>query len=142
MYLQKLMGKIFLIEIGDITDKRKNALMQIYAEQNPNIEFIHEGYGRNKIPTVLESISAYTEKPEYKRLKKIKEGREAFNKSWTGLCASAFFICILSIFNSQYWFLLWGVLLIPFVWVFILAIGNRIYSYKEQKVSEDLSELD
>jgi hypothetical protein len=88
-------GKKFLIEIGDIADKRKNALMQFYAEENPNIEFIHEGYGINKIPTVLESISAYREKPEYtiyKKLRKIKEARDNSIKSWTGLCAVAFIL--------------------------------------------------
>ena len=41
--------KKYLIEIGDIADKRKNALMQFYAEQNSNIEFIHEGYGEKII---------------------------------------------------------------------------------------------
>jgi hypothetical protein len=132
--------KKFLIEIGNVVDKLKNALMQFYAEENSNIEFIHESYGRNEIPTVLESISAYIERPEYTKLKNFKEGRKNFIKSWTGLCAFAFVISIFGGFNPQSWFLLWGVLVIPFVWLFILAIGNLIYSDKERKVSEELSE--
>jgi len=44
-------GKKFLIEIGDIADKRKKALMQFYAEKNPTIEFIHENYGEKKFKT-------------------------------------------------------------------------------------------
>ncbi len=61
-------GKTFLIEIGDINDERKTALIQYYAEDNPKIEFIHEDYGENKIPQVLESITAYRNSPEYKHL--------------------------------------------------------------------------
>ena len=61
-------GKTFLIEIGDISDERKTALMQYHAEDNPNIQFIHEDYGENKIPEVLESVTAYRNSPEYKRL--------------------------------------------------------------------------
>ena len=41
-------GKKYLIEIGDIADKRKFALMEIYAEQNSNTEFIHEGMENTK----------------------------------------------------------------------------------------------
>ncbi|HLE75126.1 MAG TPA: hypothetical protein VI864_03670 [Candidatus Bathyarchaeia archaeon] len=61
-------GKTFLIEIGDIEDERKTALMQYHAEANSNIEFIHENYGENKMPQVLEFITAYRNSPEYKHL--------------------------------------------------------------------------
>ena len=59
-------GKIFLIEIGDIDDKRKIALMRFHAEQNPNIEFVHEEYGENKTQQVLSSLSSYRETQDYK----------------------------------------------------------------------------
>ncbi len=59
-------GKTFLIEIGNIDDNRKTALMKIYAQQNPNIEFIHEGYGEDKSQQVLSSLSSYRETQEYK----------------------------------------------------------------------------
>lgn len=45
----KTEGKFFLIEIGNIDDSRKHSLMEFYASQNPNIEFVHEPYGENKI---------------------------------------------------------------------------------------------
>jgi len=65
----KAEGKTFLIEIGDIEDERKTALMQFHAQQNPNIEFIHEPYGSNMIQKVLESIQAYRNSTQYKLLR-------------------------------------------------------------------------
>jgi len=71
--------KTFLIEIGDIDDKRKTALMRFYAEQNPNIEFVHEPYYSDKMNEVLESLNAYRNSGEYKvfkrreHLKQLKE---------------------------------------------------------------------
>ena len=79
--------KTFLIEIGDIADRRKVALLELYVNQNPNIEFIHECYGENKIQQVLDFITAYHEKervyresPEYK---KLLEKRELLKKQET-----------------------------------------------------------
>lgn len=61
-------GKTFWIEIGDISDKRKIALMEIYAKQNPNIEFIHEPYNTNKIGKVLANLEAYRNSDEFHQL--------------------------------------------------------------------------
>lgn len=61
-------GKTFLIEIGDIRDKRKIALLELYARQKPNTIFINEEYGENKIQQVLESINVYLNSPEYKEI--------------------------------------------------------------------------
>jgi len=62
----KTEGKLFLIEIRNIEDSRKHSLMEFYASQNPNIEFVHETYGENKIPLFLSDI---TSKP-YKKPRK------------------------------------------------------------------------
>jgi len=76
-------GKEFIIEIGDIGDDRKNALLQLYAESRPNVVFIHEAYGENKIQKVLEQINAYLHSPEYQlELKKRKE-RQSIQNFWT-----------------------------------------------------------
>jgi len=68
-------GKEFIIEVGDIADGRKNALLQLYAESRPNVVFIHEAYGENKIQEVLEQINAYLRSPErqLEMRKKIEE---------------------------------------------------------------------
>jgi hypothetical protein len=60
-------GKTFLIEIGDIQDKRKIALLKLYTRQKHNTIFIHEEYGENRIQQVLESINVYLHSPEYKQ---------------------------------------------------------------------------
>jgi len=141
-------GKKYLIEMGDIADKRKNALMQFYAEQNFNIEFIHEGYGENKIPTLLESVTSYQQSPEYDRLKKkqqkleeIKENRLTFNVLWTGFCIFAFIFCfaIPVKFNALSFLMAIGFLM-PFLWFFILIVGNRRYTDKERIISDDIIE--
>lgn len=61
-------GKTFLIEIGDIQDKRKIALLELYTRQKHNTIFIHEEYGENRIQQVLESINVYLHSPEYKQI--------------------------------------------------------------------------
>jgi ABC-type bacteriocin/lantibiotic exporter with double-glycine peptidase domain len=121
--------------------------MQFHAEQNSNIEFIHEGYGENKISTVLESVMTYRETPEYSRLKEkqqkleeIKERRAGFNATWTMFCLIVFVFCFgIPFFSSSLIFLMGIGLLMPFMWFFILIIGNRRYSNEEQRVSKELS---
>lgn len=68
--------KIFLIEIGDIEDERKTALMQYFAREKPNVKFLHESYGENKIPQVLESLASYRNSAEYKKIQKLREYRQ------------------------------------------------------------------
>lgn len=76
--------KTFLIEIGDIDDKRKYALIEYYAKDNSNIVFVHEEYFANKMQDVLGLINAYRNSPEYKQLIKtkleLKQQREAEEK--------------------------------------------------------------
>lgn len=72
-------GKAFLIEIGNIDDERKTALMQYYAQEKPNIEFLHESYGENKIPRVLESLASYRNSAEYKAMRERKETLRKYN---------------------------------------------------------------
>ena len=60
----KIGSKEYLIEIGDIADKRKEALLEIYAEHNPRILFIHENYGQNRIPEVLKTIERFRNSSE------------------------------------------------------------------------------
>lgn len=75
-------GKKFLVEIGEINDKRKTALMQYYADENPEIELIHETYGENKIQQILESLQSYRNSEKYqKRLEiRIEETEEKIRK--------------------------------------------------------------
>lgn len=56
-------GITYLIEIGDIDDERKNALLQIYAQHNSKINFIHEAYGQDKTQEVLSNLSSYKAEP-------------------------------------------------------------------------------
>lgn len=137
-------GKEFLIEIGNIADKRKNALMQFHAEKNPKIEFIHESYGENKIQSVLESVSSYRETPEYKRLidnqgkiAEIQESQIVFNFGWTFLCIVGFFSCIfISSLETSLLFLVGVAVLMPFIWFFGIIVGNRSYNFKKKKFEE------
>jgi len=66
-------GKVFLIEIGDVDDDRKKALMQYYAQDKPNVEFVHEPYGYNEIQHVLNNIQAYRSSVEYQHYKRIQD---------------------------------------------------------------------
>lgn len=66
-------GKISLIEIGNINDERKTALMSFYAESEQKVEFIHEPYGYDEIPKMLESLEAYRKTQEYKDFLAMKE---------------------------------------------------------------------
>lgn len=68
-------GKTFLIEVGNIEDERKHVLMEYYAQDNPNIEFVHEPYETNRIPFVLEQINAYLNSEEFKEELKERERR-------------------------------------------------------------------
>lgn len=76
-------GKTLLVEIGNINDERKTALMQYYADENSEIEFIHEPYGKNKIQQVLESLQSYRNSEEYqKQLEMVRQTRiEKLEKS-------------------------------------------------------------
>ena len=138
-------GKIFLIEIGDISDKRKIALIQFYAEHDPNIEFIHEDYGENKIGNILESVTAYRNTPEYNKLKErqrreqeIEERIQSFNAVWMLICLTVFIICIVIPFMDWSLLFLMGIaFLMPFVWFFGFIVGNRIYASKKRRVSEE-----
>jgi hypothetical protein len=47
--------------------------MEFYASQNPNIKFVHETYGENKIQHVLEKIQAYRKSAEYQHYKRIQD---------------------------------------------------------------------
>ena len=80
-------GKEFIIEVGDIGDDRKNALLQLYAESKPNIVFIHEAYGQNNIQDVLEQINAYLHSPErqLERQLEIRKKIEELEKKKKGL---------------------------------------------------------
>ena len=125
--------KIFLIEIGDIVDKRKIALMQYYAELNPNIHFIHEDYGADKIQQVLESITAYLNSPEYRQLiqlrlslekqsqkfkltKKRKKRRELYALIATMLVPT-FALFVVNVYYAVFWFGFW------FFIIFIYPFG-------------------
>jgi hypothetical protein len=70
-------GKIenieFIIEIGDVDDKRKEALLEIYAEKNPLVVFVHEHYGEDKLGEVLGRIDGYQSSPEVKNKKHLQE---------------------------------------------------------------------
>lgn len=71
-------NKEFIIEIGNIDDRRKYALLQFYVESKPNVVFIHEPYGKNRIQETVEKITAYQNSPEYQeylteQLKKLKK---------------------------------------------------------------------
>lgn len=87
-------GKKYLVEIGDIADKRKIALMQIYAEQNHNVEFIHEGYGQDKIQTVLQSSKSYKNSPEHNDYLSKKVRTKNIFIVWTALCFFGFIFCL------------------------------------------------
>jgi len=102
--LAKAEGKAFLIEIGDIGDERKNALMRLYAEQNPNIEFIHEPYGSDKINEVLESLNTYRQSAEYKAFKRLEHvkrlNKMKEEKQDRDIKLSALFIFIIGLFSA------------------------------------------
>jgi hypothetical protein len=79
-------GREFIIEVGDIGDDRKNALLQLYAESKPNIVFIHESYGQDKIQNVLEQINAYLHSPERqlemrKKIEELEKKKKAMPKN-------------------------------------------------------------
>jgi len=106
----KIEDKTFLIEIGDIEDHRKHSLLQYYSEENPNIIFVHEPYGRDEISRVLEFIDAYRNSREYylKKRQKLLEKKLCLQRSirkplitdkqakfFLGvLCAIVYFFCL------------------------------------------------
>jgi hypothetical protein len=69
----KIENKEFIIEIGEVDDKRKEALHQIYAEKNPSVVFVHEHYGEDRLGEVLEKIGEYQNSPEVQNKKYRQE---------------------------------------------------------------------
>ena len=128
----KVEGKTFLIEIGDINDDRKHALLEFYSEK-PNIEFIHEDYTEDKIHHVLEQIGAYLNTEEYKAFverrhrEKMKEKRKGNIIKWLIYTILSLWLVpsvILGVINLELgiaWFLGWIFLFIMIV--FLLAMG-------------------
>jgi len=85
--LAKAEGKTFIIEIGDIEDERKNALLSLYAKQDPNVEYVHEPYGSDKELKRVEFIKEL----KYKKLQKNR----AFLRAVSWISGITFLLCIL-----------------------------------------------
>lgn len=73
--------KHYIIEIGDIEDKRKEALLELLANQNSKVIFAHEHYGENKMPQVLETVQAYLDSEDYKAYRQSIEKRFLINQN-------------------------------------------------------------
>lgn len=58
-------GREYIIEIGDMADKKKQELLESYGK-NQNVIFMHEGYGQDKIIEVLQTISRFRDSPSGK----------------------------------------------------------------------------
>jgi hypothetical protein len=124
----KYYDKTFLIEVGDINDDRKYALMKIYAENDPDVTFIHEPYGADKINQVLESLDAYRNSAEYKALKRrehVKQLKEKkrqkrdVNIRLTGLFLAVFsFLLLYFSLCDVYW--LYEMIAIP-LWLIMIV---------------------
>ena len=122
----ELEGKTFLIEIGDIEDKRKKALMELYAEQNRDIDFIHEPYNTDKISMVLENVTSYLISPEYHQIQMAKE-KARITKEKTEKQKSTVYLFIIIIFIVGFIYfneihLIWAV-----VWMSIWLAGVIIW---------------
>jgi len=127
-------GKTYLIEIGDISDKRKIALMELYAKQNQNIEFIHEPYNTNKIGEVLDNLIAYRNSDEFLHLQLAKmEDRKNKRKM---------LVALLFVFVVPFlWFLSYDTLL-AFGWVVIwFGIPIFLVFFGETSILEYYLEL-
>jgi len=155
-------GKTFLIEIGDIQDKRKIALLELYTRQKHNTIFIHEEYGENRIQQVLESINVYLHSPEYKQIlqdrliqqdieiRKRIEDKHNKRMQLLGLSIIVFVPAIVLAFLSPeivgYWIAFWIVMifLLPLMSAFMLldpkALSYVISLFKslESSKEEDL----
>ena len=135
--IAKVERKTFLIEIGKINDERKHALLEFHAEK-PNIEFIHEDYGDNKIPMVLEQIGAYRNSEEYKTLVErrrraerefdMREKRKQKITKWIIYTILSFWLIpsvILGVIKSDLgiaWFIGWIFLLIMIGILFVMGV--------------------
>jgi len=151
-----------LIEIGDIQDKRKIALLELYTRQKHNTIFIHEEYGENRIQQVLESINVYLHSPEYKQIlqdrliqqdieiRKRIEDKHNKRMQLLGLSIIVFVPAIVLAFLSPeivgYWIAFWIVMifLLPLMSAFMLldpkALSYVISLFKslESSKEEDL----
>jgi len=101
-------NKEFMIEIGDIEDERKQALLQFYAESKPNTVFIHEAYGQDKIQEVLEHINAYLQSPERqlemrKKIEELEKKKKALPKYTMilGICYSVMILIFWLLFSPE-----------------------------------------
>lgn len=135
-------GKEFIIEIGDIGDNRKNALLQFYAESKPNVVFIREAYGENKIQEALEQIKTYLRSPEYIQGVKLEIERikkDTPKKIILGLlCVFDLFIFALFLIFINYpqmIQLLWGSseVIMAIIIVFSFMVGISAYADDRQK---------
>jgi len=71
-------GKKYIIEIGDIDDEDKGIILGLYAKLHPEMVFIHEHYGENKLEGILQTIRQYFNSSEYieNQLKKEEDARK------------------------------------------------------------------
>lgn len=97
--------KKYIIEIGDVDDKRKEALLSIYAENHRDLVFIHEHYGEDKINEVLKTINAYRSSDEGKL--KIAQDQIAKHNS-TYSMNGLFFGLVLWFINILVEVMIWG----------------------------------
>lgn len=136
-------GKEFIIEVGDISDERKNALLELYAESKPNIIFIHEAYGQDKIPEVLQQINAYLQSPEYQlyiqaeKLKKLEEMEK--EKKSLPICVTIvgiFYSVIILIFSP---FL--GVERLAFWLLFLFVVMVFLFLVSSIKIEQQIKKI-
>lgn len=153
--------KKFLIELGDIQDKRKIALLELYSRQKHNTIFIHEEYGENRIQQVLESINGYLHSPEYKQILRDRVIRQEIQDRKTiedmhnkrlqllGLSiimwVPAIVLAFLSPEIAAYWIGFWVVLIfvLPVMLVFMLERGpiSYLFSLLQSLESQKEAEL-
>lgn len=120
--------KEFIIEVGDIADGRKNALLQLYAESRPNVVFIHEAYGENKIREVLEQINAYLHSPERqlemrKKIEELEKKKKALPKDTMilGIGETVVILIFLLLFSAE---------VIPYLaFLFLFVFGLVVFLF-------------
>ena len=109
-------GKKYIIEIGDVDDQRKEALLELYAENNSDLVFVHERYGEDKIEQTLETIKEYQDSDECTERQIQQMEMEKQRTALLKRRSLAF----------------WGVFLGFFVWVlsFALALSSASKEYQ------------